>query len=190
MSSLHEIISKRWSPVIFSDKPVSKGDMTILLEAARWAPSSNNQQPWRFIAALREDTADFQRLFDCLADGNKHWVQHNVPVLMLTVAEVISSYKNRPNKYAFHDVGLAMGNLLSQATSMGIYAHQMGGFDVERARNELKIPERFEPCAMVALGYHGSGEGYPSDLVQREAGERRRNPLASSVFYGMWGEGF
>lgn len=187
---INELILKRRSPVLFSGRAVEKEKLELLFEAARWAPSSNNQQPWRFIIAKREDEADFNRMFDCLYPGNQLWAA-TVPVLILSVAETISGYNKKMNKYAFHDVGLAVGNLLLQATSMGLFVHQMGGYDNEKARNNLKIPNGYDPVAMIAVGYPAeSYEGFPQKLIEREKELRRRNPLNETVYSIIWGKSY
>jgi nitroreductase len=184
---IHELIKKRRSPVIFSDRPVEDEKLELIFEAARWAPSSNNQQPWRFIVTKKEDSNAFNRLFECLTPANQLWVK-NVPVLALSIAETISGYNNKVNKYAFHDVGLAVGNLLLQATALGLYVHQMGGYDKEKARNNLGIPGGYDPVAAIAIGYIASSyEGFPEELVKKEKSPRKRRPLNESVYYGKWG---
>ena len=185
---IHKLIKKRRSPVIFSDKTIEDDKLESLFEAARWAPSSNNQQPWRFIVAKKIERKAYTELFNCLSPGNRIWAK-NVPVLVLSVAETISSYNKKMNKYAFHDVGLAVGNLILQATALGLYVHQMGGYDNEKARNNLKIPQGYDPVAVIAIGYLAdSFEGFPEELVKREKSIRTRNPLNNTVYDGMWGK--
>jgi nitroreductase len=185
---IHELIKKRRSPVIFSDRTVEDEKLELIFEAARWAPSSNNQQPWRFIVTKKEDSKAFNRLFDCLSPSNQLWVK-NVPVLALSIAETISGYNKKVNKYAFHDVGLAVGNLLLQATALGLYVHQMGGYDKDKARINLGIPDGYDPVAAIALGYIASSyEGFPEELVEKEKSPRKRRPLKESVYYGKWGK--
>lgn len=187
---INKLIKDRRSPVIFSGRPVEKEKLESMFEAARWAPSSHNQQPWRFIIAKKEDETDFNRLFDCLSPGNQLWVR-TVPVLILSIAETISSYNQKVNKYAFHDVGLAVGNLLLQAAYMGLFVHQMGGYDNEKARNNLKIPHGYDPVAMIAVGYPAeSYEGFPRELVEREKALRKRNPLSETVYGNIWGKSY
>jgi len=106
---VHEFIHNRRSTVLFSDQPIDDIKLESVFEAARWAPSGNNQQPWRFIVAKKENKDDYKRLFDCLFPANQLWAK-NVPVLILSVAETISSYNQKMNKYAFYDVGLAVSN--------------------------------------------------------------------------------
>ncbi len=187
---IHKLIKDRRSPVLFSDRPVENEKLELLFEAARWAPSSHNQQPWRFILAKKENKVEFDRFFDCLSPGNKLWAI-NVQVLILSIAETVSSYNKKMNKYAFHDVGLAVGNLLLQATSMGLYIHQMGGYDKEKARYNLKIPPDYDPVAMIAVGYIAETyEGFPEELVRRERSPRSRKSLNEFVFNNLWGNSY
>lgn len=184
--SVHEFVSRRRSPVIFSPDPVSEELILQLAEAARWAPSSFNQQPWRFVFALREKPDEWGRMFGLLMPGNREWVQYNVPVLMMSVTETVPEGRHQPNLYAFHDAGLSAGNLIMQATSIGLFVHPMGGFDKERAKSELDIPEPFQPVAMFAIGYPGKTKGMPAALIERDQAERKRKPLEEILFRGKW----
>ncbi|MFW5821641.1 MAG: nitroreductase family protein [Bacteroidota bacterium] len=179
------LIKKRKSIVSFSPEIPTQEEIALLFDAARWAPSSRNAQPWRFIYATRKYGEEYDRFFNLLYEGNQLWA-HSAPVLALSVAEVISEYKSKPNRYAFHDLGMAVGNLLTQATSMGIYVHQMGGFDVEGARKAFNIPERFEPGAMIAIGYPGEIDHLPMELKRRELQKRTRKEVDEIVFRGTW----
>jgi nitroreductase len=156
-----------------------------LLEAARWAPSCYNEQPWRFIVGTREEPGDYDRLLHCLVDANRRWAA-SAPVLMLSVARLHFEYNGKPNRYAFHDVGLAVATMIVQASAMGIYVHQMAGFDRERARAVLHIPETHKPVAAIALGYREDAVQLPEDLRQRELAARERKPLSDLVFSGRW----
>lgn len=183
---VHEFITLRRSPVAFSEKPVEPEKIRALFEAARWAPSSFNEQPWRFIYAVRENHIEFNRLLDCLVEGNRIWAR-NAPMLVLSIARRNFTYNNKPNKHAFHDVGLAVGNLLTQATATGLMVHQMGGFSVEKAKKDLSIPGSYEPVAMIAIGYHGNVDDLPEDLRSRELQPRVRKELEEIVFPGKMG---
>ena len=182
-----DLISKRRSTYAFTTKSIEQEKLNSLFEAAHLAPSSSNMQPWRYIYATQENPEEFKLLFDCLSEGNQRWVK-NAFMLILSVAEMSYTYKNEhfPNKYARHDVGTAMGMLMIQAASMGLVTHPMGGFDPEKARINLQIHEPFEPVAMIAVGYPGTTEGLPEDLVKREHSERKRKPLDEIVFRGKW----
>src|SRR4030042_2483716 len=183
---IHSLIRDRRSPVLFSGRNISVEDLFSLFDAARWAPSSNNQQPWRYIIAARETPEAHSRLLKCLTESNQIWAKF-APVIGISIAETISDYKNKPNIYARHDVGLSMATLIFQAMSVGIYVHIMGGFDPELAIKSLSIPERFEPVAMFAVGYPAeSTKGYPQKLIDREKKERIRKDIREIMFYGNW----
>jgi len=184
---VHDLIAERWSPRAFSSEPVSREQLGSLLEAARWAPSCFNEQPWSFLVATRDDEEGFERLAVCLVEGNA-WAR-SAPVLMLSVARTTFERNDRPNRHAFHDVGLAVGNLVLQAQAAGLATHQMAGFDREKARTTLAIPAPFEPVAMIAVGHRGDPATLPKPLAEREHAPRTRKPLASLVHGARWGQG-
>ena len=183
---LHDLLKRRWSPRAFSEQSVGPDRLLTLLEAARWAPSSSNEQPWRFVVATKQEPADYDRLLACLLEGNRKWASR-APVLMLSVVRRDFEDDGRPNRHAFHDVGLATENLLLQATALGLVAHPMAGFDIEKARADLKIPSGYEPVAMIAVGYPGELSVLPDYLQQRELKPRERKPLTEIAFSGQWG---
>ncbi len=185
VKTIHPLISKRRSVVSFSPDLPDHKDMKLLFDAARWAPSSRNAQPWSFIYALKDEGAEFEKLADLLNDGN-YWAKE-APALILTLAQVISDYNNKPNAYAMHDLGMATANLMIQATSMGFYLHPMAGFNAEKAVEVFKIPEEFKPAAMIALGYHGEIDHLPVELKRRELKKRSRKNLNEFVFQGTFG---
>lgn len=182
---INSLIAKRWSPRAFDGQPVMEEQMTRLLEAARRAASNYNIQPWRFIYAHKTDEESYQQIFDALMEPNQIWAD-SAPVLMTTIARTHNNAGD-PNAHSWHDVGLAMGNLTMQAMHEGLYVHQMGGYYGEKAKQNLDIPEGFEPVAMVAIGYPGDPEQLPDDLKQAEISESEREPLANIVFKGQWG---
>lgn len=184
---IHDLLVKRWSPSIFADIPIDQDTLLALLEAARWAPSCFNEQPWFFIVASKDNTAQYERLFGCLVEANQKWAS-TAPVLMLSVAKLHFDRNGKPNRHAQHDVGLAAENLVIEAMSRDIYVHQMGGFDADKARSVFQIPEGYEPMAAMAIGYKGATEQAPEDLVKRESGERTRKKLGDFIFGGKWGE--
>ncbi|MCI0426583.1 MAG: nitroreductase family protein [Nitrospiraceae bacterium] len=184
---IHDLLRQRWSPRAFSDQPVEAEKLRILFEAARWAPSSNNEQPWRFIVANKENETDWNRLFACLVAGNRTWA-YRAPVLILSVASRIFEDDSTPNRHAFHDTGMAVENLVLQATALGLSAHQMAGFDVEKARVDLKIPSGYDPVAMIAVGYPGDPAQLSDRLRAREAQPRARKPLTEFVYSATWGQ--
>ncbi len=184
---INELIQKRRSPLAFDKKPVEEVKIMRLFEAARWAPSSRNEQPWRFIYATKDDDSVFGKMIDILAEGNRIWAK-DVPLMILSLAKIRSSYSGKQNYYAFHDTGMAVGNLLIQATDMGLVVHQMGGYDKEKAISLFGIPEDYEPVAMIAAGYQGDPQNLPAELQKREQAERTRVPLDNFVFRGSWKE--
>lgn len=177
MEPIHELLQKRFSPRGFEDRSVSKETIQSLLEAARWAPSSFNEQPWRFIVASKDDPADFEKLLGCLKPKNQDWAK-SASVLMLSVAQLTLTRNGNTNRHAFHDVGLSVSQLVMQATALDLHVHQMGGFDAAKARETYSIPEGFDPVAAIAIGY-AAGEMPPS---------RTRRPRDEIAFTGRWGE--
>jgi len=186
---IHDLIRDRWSPRAFASDPVETATLGRLFEAARWAPSSSNEQPWYFVVGSRENPGDYDRLFQCLNERNREWAV-TAPVLVLSVARTAFAGSGRTNRHALHDVGMAVGNLLIQATAEGVRVHQMGGYSVEQARQNLLIPEGYEPVAMMALGYPGDAEQLPGALARREQAVRTRKSLEEFVFRGAWGQGY
>jgi nitroreductase len=184
---IHELLQKRWSPRAFADRLVEPAKLASLLEAARWAPSSFNGQPWSFIVATKDNSAEFSKLLSCLIEFNQSWAKA-APVLMLTVTRLTFEHNNEPNRHAFHDVGLAMGNLSVQATSEGLFLHQMAGILPDVAKKTFGIPDGFEAVAGVALGYLGDPATLPEKLRDREAKPSDRKPLSAFVFSGTWGQ--
>jgi nitroreductase len=184
---IHELLKRRWSPRAFSDRRVEPDTLRSLLEAARWAPSSNNAQPWSLLVATKEDPGGFGGLVDCLMEGNIPWAQR-APVLMASVARMFFEDNGKPNRHAFHDVGQAVANLTVQATALGLVVHQMAGFHPEKVRELYGVPKEFEPVAMIALGYPGDPESLPERLKAREVAPRERKPLTEIVFAGRWGK--
>ncbi len=182
-NDLQSFISERFSPLAFAEQQLSEEKIRLLFEAARWAPSAFNEQPWRFIYATKSQPSEYNLLLSFLIEGNRIWAK-NAPLLGISLARVNSQYNGKPNKYAFHDLGLAMGGLLAQATSMDIKVHQMAGFSVENAREGLLIPKEYEPVAMFAAGYYGKPDELPEDLRKRELTERKRKPLSEIVSVG------
>jgi nitroreductase len=186
---LHELIVRRWSPRAFADRSVEPATLARLFEAARWAPSSYNGQPWRFIVATRENQAEFQRMLGCLVEGNQNWAK-KAPVLILSVAKLNFDHDGTLNRHAFHDVGQAAAYFTFQATALGLYVHQMAGIYPDRARETYGIPEGFEAVAGIALGYLGDPETLPEPMRGRELAPSQRQPLEAMVFGGRWGEKF
>jgi len=182
---VHPLIAQRWSPRAFAEQPVEATILLSLLEAARWAPSSGNGQPWHFIVGCK-GAPTHDKLISVVKEGNLPWAAQ-APVLLLTVAKMTTS-SGRPHRYAFHDVGLAVANLTLQATAHDLYVHQMGGFEPEKARGVFGIPEGFEPVTLLAIGYLGAPELLEEKNRERELTARTRRPLSDFVFAEMWGQ--
>jgi nitroreductase len=183
---VHEFIASRWSPYAFDEKPVEKEDLLSLFEAARWAPSSYNEQPWHYIVATKDNTEEFERLLSCLVEGNQAWAK-SAPVLALGISKINFVYNNKPNRAAIHDLGLAAGSLLFEATARGLYVHQMIGILPERACEIYAIPEGYEVMTGIAIGYVGNPDSLPDNIGERDAARRPRKPLSEFIFSGRWG---
>lgn len=183
---IHELISRRWSPYGFSSRPVPVADLRSLFEAARWAASSYNEQPWRFIVAIRDDPTQFERLLSCLVEANQEWAKA-VPVLALAVVSLRFSRNNKPNTVAMHDLGLAAASLTLEATARGLHVHQMAGIQPDRARELYHIPDGFQPLTALAIGYAADPATLPDELKQRDTEPRTRRPLNETVYSTNWG---
>lgn len=181
-----DVIRHRWSPAIYSPQSVEPEKLLSILEAARWAPSSYNAQPWSFLVARKEEPEEFARMLSCLVPGNVVWAQH-VPVLMITVAKLQFDAGGKANRHAWHDTGIATGFLMLQAAALGILAHGMAGFDAGKARDLYGIPDTHEAAAAIALGYPGDEAGAPEELRKRNQ-HRPRRTLDQFVFAGRWGQ--
>ncbi len=186
---IDELLANRWSPVAFDSRMVEPEKIGSLLEAARWAASCFNEQPWLFIIATKDNVEEYNKLLSCIVEANQKWAK-NAPVLMISVAKLYFERNNKPNRHAFHDVGLAASNLTIQAESMGLRVHQMAGFDADKAKEVYQIPQRFEPVAAIALGYPGDANQLETNLQQRELSPRSRKPLTEFVFSKSWGDSY
>ena len=184
---IEEILRRRWSPRSFSDRLVEPEKLQSLFEAARWAASSFNEQPWNFIVATKQNPEEHARLLSCLVEGNQRWARA-APVLMVSVAKLNFDKTGKPNRHAFHDVGLAMGNVLVQATALGLFVHQMAGFSREKVREIYGVPEGFEPVAAMAIGYGLAKDELPEPFREFDLGARSRKPVGNFVFEARWGE--
>ncbi|MCB0213714.1 MAG: nitroreductase family protein [Anaerolineae bacterium] len=184
---IHTLLKDRWSPRAFSDKSVEPEKLLTVLEAARWAASAMNEQPWRFIVATKENPAEFEKALSCLMEGNQRWAK-DAPVLIFTIIKKTYSRNDRPNRTAFYDLGLAVANLTTQATELGLHVHQMGGIQVDKIRKLYAIPEDYDVVTGIALGYYGDIEQLPDDLRAREKGPRTRKPLSELIFAETWAE--
>ncbi len=183
--SIEPLLQRRWSPRAFAAKPVERQVLLRLFEAARWAPSSYNEQPWRYIVVTHENPERLKEAHSVLSPGNA-WAT-KAPVLICSVAQLTFARNNKPNRHAFHDVGAASQSLLLQATALGLFGHQMAGFDVEKARAVFQVPEGYEPVAMMALGHPASLESLTEEESAYEQRPRVRHPIEEFVFGGRFG---
>jgi nitroreductase len=181
---LLESISKRHSPRSFDIQNVEKEKIELLIEAARWAPSAFNNQPWRFFVAEKQKNIEFyNNTLNCLVDFNRNWAQ-TAPVLILSVVKTTYDHNNEVNKYAFHDIGLAMGNMMNQATELNLFMHQMAGVKFDKMKELLNLPEYMEPVSIIALGYIGKIEDLPTDIQKVESEKIRvRKPIEEILNY-------
>ncbi len=184
---IEEVLRQRWSPTAFSDQAVEPEKLRSVLEGARWAASSYNEQPWSYIVATQDNPDEFSRLLECLAEGNQVWAK-NAPVLMLSVAKLTFTFNGVENRHAFHDVGAASANLAIEAAAQGLFIHQMAGFDVPKAKETYGIPDGYEPVAAIALGYLGDPQTLSESMQQRQSAPRTRKPLDQFVFTGRWSQ--
>jgi nitroreductase len=173
----------RWSPRAMSGESISDADLMTLFEAARWAPSSYNNQPWRFIFA-RRDSAHWKTLFDLMVPFNQSWTK-NAAVLVVIISRKLFEFNNEPARTHTFDTGSAWMNLALQGSSMGLVVHGMEGFDYDQARKVLKIPEVYDVEAMCAIGKPGRIQDLSTELQQKEVISDRR-PLTEIVFEGTF----
>jgi nitroreductase len=177
---VQDLIRQRWSPRVYADKEVPAAELKKLFEAARWAASSSNEQPWRFLVGRRGDET-YKKIFNSLVEFNQSWAK-SAPVLVLSVAKKTFTQKGTPNAYGMHDTGAATANLALQATALGLHTHSMAGYDKEQARASFAIPSDYEMGAVTAIGYFGDPAGLPDHLQKMEVSPRQRKPLEEFVF--------
>jgi nitroreductase len=186
---IQDFVAKRWSPYGFADRDVPEADLHSLFEAARWAASAFNEQPWSYIVATKTQEAEFTRVLSCLVEANQSWAKA-APVLALGVATLNFKRNNKPNHVAFHDLGLATGNLVAEATARGLCVHQMSGILPDHAREIYDIPEGSETVTGIAIGYAGDPEAFPKVIQERDSTPRERKPQRDFVFGASWGKAF
>lgn len=180
-----DLVKNRWSPRAFSSTPIENGKIMSMFEAARWTPSCFNEQPWNFILFKKENQEVFNKIISVLSPRNQLWAK-NVPLILLSVARINFDRNGKFNRYSWHDVGAAVNNLTLQATSMGLFVHQMAGFDSEKAKDLFNIPDGFEPIAAIAIGYYGDPDQLAEDFIKSENSKRNRKPIDDFTFDGGW----
>jgi nitroreductase len=184
---ISDLLAHRWSPYGLEASPMPLDDLRSLLEAARWAPSAFNEQPWRYLVAVRQDEDAFTRLLSCLVDGNQAWARQ-ASALIVTVASLHYARNDKPNGSALHDVGLASANLTVEASQRGYLVHQMAGILPDRVRELYGVPAGFQPVTAIAVGRAAAPAEVDESLRQRDSMPRTRRPLAEFVFGPAWGE--
>jgi nitroreductase len=182
-----KLLAERWSPYGFDDRPVPEADLRSLFEAARWAASSYNEQPWNYLVATRENPAEFERMLGCLVEANQTWAK-TAPVLVLGVVSLQFAKNKQDNRAAVHDLGLAAGNLVVEATARGLSVHQMVGILPDKARGVYHIPEHFEAWTAMAIGYAADPARISEATRERDLTPRQRKRLSKFVFTGQWGQ--
>jgi nitroreductase len=176
-----EIIQERWSPYALSSAPVEDYKLKAMFEAAGYAPSSNNEQPWIFVYATQADGKIFNDYLDFLVDSNRIWAKEAY-VIIISFARLNFSKSGKPNRYAFHDTGMSVSNLLLQALALDIYVHQMGGYSVDKVKEYFKLDGGIEPVAVMAAGYQGEGLNLMPELLKRDETRRPRKSLTEYTF--------
>ena len=185
VAGMLEPVLHRWSPRAYADRDVSAEDLKRGFEAARWAASSYNEQPWRFLAGHRGD-ATYAKILESLVPFNQEWAK-SAPVLVLSVARKHFTQSGEVNRHYWHDTGAAMANFAVQVTALGLHAHSMAGFDHDKAQAAFHIPDDFETVAVTAVGYLGDPDTLPEALRKGEEQPRQRKDLQEIVF-SEWGE--
>src|SRR5438552_3784878 len=183
---VHELIRERWSPRAFASKSVAQNVLRSLFEAARWAPSSFNEQPWAYLVATKEDKVNFEKILETLVEFNAGWAK-NASALAIAVTKVAFTENHAPNRNAQYDTGAATALLSVEATARGLAVHQMAGFDPDKARHVFGIPTGWEAIAAIAIGYPGDPASLPQPLQDREMAPRTRKPINEFVMAGHWG---
>ena len=183
---IHDLIRDRWSPRAFAAKPIDPAVLASLFEAARWAPSSSNEQPWAFLVATKDDPENFAKTLSVLVEFNASWAKE-AAALVLAVSSLKFHANGTPNRNAFYDTGAATALLSVEATHRGLAVHQMAGFDPAKAKQVFEIPEDWEPIAAMAIGYPGDPDALSEKLRDREIAPRTRKPLSEFVMSGRWG---
>lgn len=182
---IHELIDKRWSPRAFSEQAIAPEKIEKLFEAASFAASCFNEQPWRFIYATKDYPERYDQLLSCLVEFNQMWVK-TAPMIILTLVSKKFAQNRKENHHARHDLGLAIGNMSVQAISMNLYVHQMAGFSAEKAREMFEIPDDFDVVSMIAVGYLGDSMQLPENIREMESNKRERRSLDKILFDGDW----
>jgi nitroreductase len=184
---IRALILRRWSPRRFEEgRPLSRQTLLELFEAARWAPSCYNEQPWRYIVCDRfNDPQAWNAALQCLVEGNRKWAS-GASLLLIATAATHFAGRNEPNRWAHYDTGAASENLCLRAVELGVAIHQMGGFDVARVRALFDVPSTYDPLSMMALGYPAADTPVDEKTAARLQASRTRRALSEIVYSGRW----
>ena len=185
---IHSILSDRWSSRAYDpDQLVSQESFLSLMEAARWSPSCMGDQPWQFITFHKKDATSWTQALNCLSVGNQNWAM-DASILILACARQSFSNNEKPNRWNQYDTGAACENICLQATSLGLVAHQMGGFDVEKSRQLFQIPGQYDLMSFIAIGYPLAVEKISAEALVKEKEARKRKPLREIFYTNQWGK--
>lgn len=185
---IHDLLKQRFSPYQFSlERPVADADLVCLFEAARWSASSFNAQPWRYIVAKRENQHEFERMLNCLMEGNRPWAKY-AAVLALGVAQMHFDHNGKANGCALHDLGAASAQLTLEATARGLQVHQMAGILPDVISEQYAIPDGYQPLTAIAIGYCESNDELAESIRDRDNKPRQRHSLTEFVYASSWGE--
>ena len=185
---IHSILSDRWSSRAYDpDQLVSQESFLSLMEAARWSPSCMGDQPWQFITFHKKDATSWTQALNCLSVGTQNWAM-DASILILACARQSFSNNEKPNRWNQYDTGAACENICLQATSLGLVAHQMGGFDVEKSRQLFQIPGQYDLMSFIAIGYPLAVEKISAEALVKEKEARKRKPLREIFYTNQWGE--
>ncbi len=183
---VNTLLRERWSPRAFAAKPVSKADLTAILEAGRWAASSNNGQPWRFIVATADNGAEHAAALQGFNARNQRWVKA-APVLVFSCARKTFEANGNPNAHSWYDTGAAVASMTLEAEARGLKVHQCAGIERDKVRATYGVPEEFDICTGFVIGYQGDASALPEELPGREQEPRVRKPLGEIAFSGKFG---
>ncbi len=186
--SINNNTKKRWSPRAFSEKNIEKEKIHSILEAARWAPSAFNEQPWRFIVGQKGDTT-YDSILSTLVDWNIIWAS-KAPVLILNIANKTFTQNGNQNVTFKYDLGQSVGLMIIEVVNQGLVSHQMSGFSADKAAELFNIPNDYQAVSVTAIGYYGDVKDLPEDMAAMELKPRERNELKSIVFEGEFGKPF
>ena len=184
---INELIARRWSARAFSTRPVERSKLLSILESARWAPSSRNEQPWRYVIFTSDNVEKLKKAQSVLKDINDY--AKRAPILICAITKKSYSDNSNYNRLHFHDLGAANENMFLEAFNQGLIMHEMGGFDVKKAREVFNVPEDFEVGIMIAIGYQDTHYILPETLIQKAFTPRQRKPLSEIAFIEELGNG-